>query len=177
MGMELFDNLSEAEAQRLLSDFLKDGKANIELVIAHAKQVGVECNYRVASLPAFLRWAFSEMKTVPREADPEVPEWIRSTEDYQNGLFDFDDRSKSLICFASYYLGECFIRDYPSKLKWSVGNQELHQANMPVVTGFKHEKELPPMLVIENLFRRAIKNPKRQGDIDRAACTWEKYTK
>ena len=172
MGAELFQNMSKEVAQQLLAEFIADGKANIEIVIAHANHAGVECDYLVDSLPAFLHWAFSEMKTVPREPDPDVSDWIRSTEDYQKGLFDFDDRSKNLICFAAYYLGECFTRTYP-KLKWGTGHEELHQANMPVITGFGPEEELPPMLVIENVFRRATKRPERSGGIDTAVETWK----
>lgn len=171
MEAELFQNMSKEVAQQILAEFQADGKANIDIVIAHANQVGVECDYSVESLPAFLHWAFSKMQTIPREPDPDVPDWIRSTEDYRKGLFDFDDRSKNLICFVAYYLGECFVRLFP-KLKWGTGNQELHQANMPVVTGFGSEEELPPMLVIENVFRRAIKRPDRVGGIDTAVATW-----
>ena len=172
MGTELFQNISKEAAQRLLAEFLADGRANIDTVIARANDAGVECDYLVDSLSAFLHWAFSEMKTVPREPDPDVSVWIRSTEDYEKGLFDFDDRSKNLICFAAYYLGECFIRSY-SWLKWGTGNEELHQANMPVVAGFGPEEELSPMLVIENVFRRATKRPERISGIDTAVATWK----
>lgn len=171
MSAELFQSMSKEAAQLLLAEFLRDGKANIGIVIAHASRNGVNCDYSIESLAAFLHWAFSEMKTVPREPNPDVPEWIRSTEDYQSGLFDFDDRSKNLICFAAYYLGECFVGAYP-KLKWSTGNQEFHQANMPVVAGFSDDDELPPMLLMENLFRRAIKRPDRVVGIDTAIATW-----
>ena len=167
MSAELFQSMTKEVAQQRLSEFLEDGKANIDIVIAHASHTGVECDYSIESLPEFLHWAFSEMQTLSREPDPDVPDWIRSTEDYQRGLFDFDDRSKNLICFAAYYLGECFVRSFP-KLEWSTGNQELRQANMPVVVGFGPEEELPPMLVVENLFRRATKRPDRICGIDTA---------
>ena len=113
------------------------------------------------------------MRTFPKEPDMSVPAFIRSTEDYKNGLFDFNDRSKNLICFAAYYYGECFVRTYP-QLEWTTGNRELYQSNMPVVTGFSHEKELPVILVIENTFRRVIKNPAHIEDIDTTGSVWEK---
>jgi hypothetical protein len=105
-----------------------------------------------------------------------VPEWIRSTPEYERGLFEFDEDSKNLICFVAYYLGECFVRNY-SQLRWATGNAEYAEANMPVVTGFKREIELAPMLVLENLFRRITAKPDRISDIEIAIDTWRNYLK
>lgn len=174
MNFEYFGNLSKEEAEMVLREFLEDGKANIDTVIAHANQAGVDCDYSIESLPPFLHWALSEMHIVPKEPDMSVPAFIRSTGDYQSGLFDFDERSKNLICFAAYYFGECFTRSYP-QLKWSTGYTEYSTGNMPVITGFIYDKELPPMLVLENLFRRVISKPERKMDVSKAAANWEKY--
>ena len=162
MRTNSFIKVSASEAQEVLRQFLEDGIKNTDIVRAHAEAAGVNCDYSIESLPAFLRWAFSQMRTVPRETDLNVPEWIRSTADYQKGLFEFEDRSKDLICFVAYYFGECFIRHFP-QLKWATGNCDSSDgyinrvANMPVVVGFKYEKEFPPLLVTENLFRGLVK--------------------
>jgi hypothetical protein len=172
--------MSPSEAQEVLRQFLEDGVANVDIVRAHAEAAGVNCDYSLETLPAFLRWSFSQMNTVPREANPKVPEWIRATEDYQKGLFDFDDRSKDLICFTAYYFGECFIRNYPN-LRWATGNCDAPKgvvnadANMPVVTGFAHNIEMASMSILENVFARLVAHPERSQDIDIMIDSWCKY--
>jgi hypothetical protein len=49
------------------------------------------------------------------------------------------------------------------------------KANMPVVAGFKHELELAPILVANNLFSRIISVPKKIGDIQIAIDQWNGY--
>ncbi|HVT29743.1 MAG TPA: hypothetical protein VHE81_17125, partial [Lacipirellulaceae bacterium] len=170
MAKRTFDNLSAKEAQTVLSEFLEDGRANIDIVIAHANRAGVRCDYTIESLEPFLHWARSEMHTLAKNPDVSVPEFIRSTEDYQRGLFDFDDRSKNLLCFSAYYFGECFVRNF-AQLRWAAGNIEYAEANMPVVTGFLHDHELAPVWVLNNIFRRIIKQPGRVNDIKFDFCT------
>src|SRR5688572_24616001 len=105
MANKLFENLTDSEAQKVLSEFLEDGQANVDIVIAHASRAGVNCDYGISSLVSFLNWALSEMRTIPKEPDNSVPEFIRSTQEYQLGLYDFDNRSQNLLCFAGYYFG------------------------------------------------------------------------
>jgi hypothetical protein len=157
MDFEYFENLSKEQAQALLKEFLADGRANVDIVRAHAEAAGVRADYSLATLPEFLQWVASQLRTVPRAPDPNVPEWIRSTLDYERGLFDFDARSGNLIVFAAYYMGECFVRSYPH-LRWATGNRKQFEQNMPVVTGFRYSKELAPMMVLENTFRAYIEN-------------------
>lgn len=180
MRFELFRQMTPSEAQDVLQQFVQEGAANMDFVCAHAKAAGVICDYSLEYLPSFLEWAFSQMRTVPREADPKVPEWIRSTEDYQKGLFDFEDESKDLICYAAYYFGESFVRNC-SHLRWATGKFESRngyisaESNMPVVTGFKNRVELAPMMVLENVFSRITANPNRSDDIQTMIDGWRKY--
>ena len=71
------------------------------------------------------------------------------------GLYSFDDFSKVLVLRASYYLGECFVRNY-NNLSWNIGLTHTAVVNMPVITGFKKKIELAPILVCENLLRRLV---------------------
>jgi hypothetical protein len=171
MRFDLFEQMDLVEAQELLRLFREDGVAHIEKVRAAAAQSGVVADFRIETLAGFLQWAFQQVQTVPKEPDPSVPEWIRSTPDYQNGLFEFDDDSKALVCLVAYYFGECFIREYPH-LRWATGNPEFAKANMPVVVGFRGNMELAPMLVLENVFSRIVAQPERIEDIAVAVDTW-----
>jgi hypothetical protein len=83
---------------------------------------------------------------------------IRNTEDYKAGLYEFTPEAKRIIIGAAYHFGECFLRLH-SRLKWGVGKVEYATGNMPVVVGFDKDKELPVLLVLENLFSRRIENP------------------
>ena len=135
MRFDLFEKMDKTEAEILLQKFLEDGEQNIEKVFKHAREAGVHCDYNVGSLPSFLEWGCSQVKTVPKEPDMSVPEWIRSTADYQKNLFDFDESSRELIVVSAYYFGECFVRNY-SQLIWSTGNPDYATGRMPVVSGF-----------------------------------------
>lgn len=174
MKYELFDKMTKKEAALLLQEFLDDGRANVDLVRAHAERAGVNTDYSLESLPQFLEWVLSELRTVPRTADPEAPQWIRSTSEYERGLFDFDARSGNLLVFAAYYTGECFIRNF-TQLRWASGNRDTLESNMVVVTGFSHGIEMAPMLVLENSFRRLIANPSDGRRFDSLVRVWRKH--
>jgi hypothetical protein len=55
-----------------------------------------------------------------------------------------------LVLRAAYFLGESFAKDYP-ELHWGRGNRETALQNMPVISGFKGNIEMPPIMVTENL--------------------------
>lgn len=171
MNFAAFKNLTPEQARGLLNEFLDEESRLGETTFKIASEDGIVCDYSIQSLPEFLRWVFKHLRTVQKGPDPSVSEWIRSTDSYKSGLFDFVDESKNLLVRASYYLGECFIRTYPC-LQWSIGNSEFAYANMPVVTGFQHEVELAPLMVLENTCRRIIKKPSRISDIDTMVAKW-----
>lgn len=174
MRFDLFEQMTTSDAQNLLKRFRQDGASNVDKLLATAAACGVAADYGVGSLPEFLHWAFSHIRTVPVDVDRSVPEWIRSTPEYARGLFDFDDESKNLICLTAYYLGECFVRNYP-QLSWAIGKPDFAEANMPVLTGFRQSVELAPLLVVENLFRRISQKPDRSPDIETAIEAWQGY--
>lgn len=171
MNFELLDRMSAAEAEELLQEFLAEETRLVETTFEIVRGDGVSCDYSIESLPGFLKWVLKHLHTVPKQPDPSVPEWIRSTEAYQVGLYDFDADSENLLVRASYYLGESFVRSCPG-LRWAVGNPEYAVKNMPVITGFLHEQELPPLMVLDNVFRRIIENPLRTNDIETMVASW-----
>ncbi|HJQ78893.1 MAG TPA: hypothetical protein VJ828_03010 [Lacipirellulaceae bacterium] len=174
MRFDLFEKLTLDQAQELLRQFKEDGAANIDGVRAEAAQCGVIADYRMESLPNFLRWAFLQMQILPTNPDTSESGWIQSTPENETGSFEFDEDSKNLICFVACYVGECFVRNYP-QLRWATGNPEFAKCNMPVVVGFQHGKELAPMLMLENVFGRVIEMPDYIGDIAVAIDTWRSY--
>ena len=79
-----------------------------------------------------------------------------------------------LVLRASYYFGESFVQ-HSNKLEWSTGNIETAEQNMPVITGFKYDIEMAPMLIIKNLFMRIVVRDVPTTDIDKAINTWLSY--
>lgn len=171
MNFKLLDRISASEAEELLWEFLEEESRLAESTFEIVRAEGVRCDYTIDSLPGFLIWVSAHLQTVPKEPDPTVSEWIQSTEDYQKGLFDFVDESKNLLVRAAYYLGECFVRSF-SGLQWAIGNPDFALKNMPVVTGFSHEQELPVLMVIENCCRRIVKDKSHVKDIDIMVKRW-----
>lgn len=171
MDFERFEKMSKAEAAALLQEFLTDGRANVDIVRAHAERAGVNANYSLETLPDLLKWALTEVKTIPLPPDPVVPEYIRANPEYEKARFNFDDRSGNLVVFVAYYLGECFIQRF-SHLRWASGNRRTFKQNMPVVTGFLKQIELAPMLVVENVFARVIRGASGVEAIDTMVSSW-----
>ena len=175
MNYELFRALEPAEAQQFLVTYLEMGRSDAEEVAATAAEAGVVLDYSLSSVPEMLKWQLSMVRTVPREAESVLPGWIRSSPTYLRNLFDFDEPSRDFVLRGSYYLGESFVRQ-SSRLFWKIGEKGFAQENMPVVTGFSDEVELPPILVVNNLFRRILAGSGSLSDIDKAIKTWRSRT-
>ena len=56
-------------------------------------------------------------------------------------------------------------------LRWSTGNPLIAEKNMPVVSGFR-VSEMAPILIVENLFSRIIREPNKVNDIEAAVEMW-----
>lgn len=165
MKFHIFEAMSKSEAEEYLNEFLAFGKDRGMKVLEENLSSETALSYHIESLSIIFKTLIPILKTLPRAPDPNVPEFIRNTEDYEKGLFDFDDASNTIVLAAAYYLGETFVRKFP-ELKWATGNTDYLQGNMPVVTGFKFRKELAPILISENIFRGGV-----LGDCDTSIDT------
>ena len=166
-----FKALTPEEAQEFLESFLQiTEKRWLEMAPALQRE-GIATEYKIENLEPVFLWVFERLKTVPREEDPEVPDWIRKTDDYKRDLFDFDDESEKLIFGLSYFFGEAFVRSF-SGLRWSSGNREYLQCNQPVITKFQHDTELTPHNNIHAIFRRSIKKGEIQKHVSNMIRAW-----
>jgi hypothetical protein len=111
---------------------------------------------------------------VPLEPDPAVPEWIRVTPGYARSLFDLDEGSKVLALRGAFYLARHFL-PHP-RLSWAVGCAETAPQGQPVVTGFKFSMEMPVLLVLENLFARALAGEPAGPGVSGVTAAWEAKT-
>jgi hypothetical protein len=171
MDYQRFRSLEAVEAEQLLTTYLEIGQSNAAAMAAFASTAGVHADFSISSVPTVLGWLHGMLRTMEREVDPRLPEWIRSSSTYREGLFDFDEPSKALVLQASYYLGESFVRSF-NRLRWSVGAKDFVQENMPVVAGFSDDAEMPTLIVSNNLFRRAIADSSRTSDFEAAVGFW-----
>lgn len=171
MKFHLFKAMTKEEAEEYLEGFLAFGRNKGMRILKGNLHFTTDLDFRIESLPDILKTLIPKLKTIPREADLNVPEFIRNTEDYQKGLFDFDEQSNYVVLAAAYYLGETFVRNF-SQLKWTTGNVDYIQANNPVVTGFKFKKELSPILITENMFSGVISNLRDEKSIDTVIEGW-----
>lgn len=171
MKYALFDSLKQSDAQGYLDAFLEFGKSRGFSTLEESVHFTVELDFRLESIPIVLNTLVPKLKTIPKEMDLTLPEFIRNTETYKNNLFEFDQKSNYLVLAAAYYLGESFIRNY-SFLFWSIGSKETIHANMPVVSGFRFN-ELPPLVIVENLFRGIVSRMKDDTAIDVMINAWK----
>jgi hypothetical protein len=171
MKFEVFEKMSPEDAQDCLAGFLDFGSNRGRQLLEGSLPPTVELSFEVSTLRLLLKSLLPLLKIVPRDPDLTVPDFIRQTEDYQKGLFDFDEPTKPVVLAAAYYFGESFIRKF-TQLKWATGNIEYLQANMPVVSGFAHNIEMAPILIVENIFTGIIAGSRNETSIDIAIDTW-----
>jgi hypothetical protein len=171
MKFSFFEALSKEEAQEYLDEFLLFGKNRGMEIINQAIHFTVDIDFSIESLSPVFKSLLTVLKTIPREPDLSLPEFIRNTEEYKKNLFDFDEPSKSVVLAAAYYLGETFVRNY-EQLSWATGNTKYAEGNMPVVTTFKHDIEMAPILIMENMFGRVISRMGDETSIDTAINAW-----
>lgn len=173
MKVHIFEAMKKEEAEEYLSEFLAFGRNKGMEILEENLHFTTNLDFRIETLPDILIALIPKLKTLPREPDHNVPEFIRNTEDYQKGLFDFDERSNHVVLAGAYYLGETFVRNF-SQLKWTTGNTDFREGNMPVVNPFRRNLEMAPILIVENLFRRIVKDNSRFGDVRKAIEVWIK---
>lgn len=161
MDYESFHAMSPEVARAYLDRFLKVEREAIAEVSVVAAKAGVDVDYSLAALPNCLAWFLQHVRI----------SWCLSTTilpsgsvPHPHGLSEFDDDSKTILLRAGYYLGECFAR-LPG-FHWTVGDPDYMQMNMPVVVGFRNDQQLPPLVVVENLFSRITADGAPLSEID-----------
>jgi hypothetical protein len=171
MRFEYFDSLTERQAKEYLYNYLTEERASIDENIKEFEASGGIADFSTSSIPNFLKYILIKIRIEANEIDKTLPEWIRNDQQYLDGLFDFDEKSKILILRSSFYLGESFTKDFKG-LKWGVGSTKTAQKNMPVVKGFKFGLEMAPMLIVENIFRKILREKCGHEPIDKAIYSW-----
>lgn len=170
MDFEFFEKLTKSEAVRFLEEFLAFGE-NVHREMASAADLdGVRADFSISSIAPTLLWLLSKCKIKPEPEDLNVPEWIRRTEIYANSCFYFAAPSKPLILYGGFYMGQAMVLRREG-LRWSTGNPLIAEKNMPVVCGLR-VSDMAPILVVENLFSRIIREPNKANDIEAAIDSW-----
>lgn len=152
MDYEFFESLTAAEAQAFLNAFRTSQEEAVARMTPAAANEGICLDFSLSSLADVLKWMIKSVHVHHVPVPEEEPWWIRQA--HPNGLVEFDDDSKTMLLRAGYYLGECFAR--LRGVHWAVGDVEYMQGNMPVIAGFRNADELPPLVVIENMFARIV---------------------
>lgn len=169
MNFDFFDALSAEDAQEHLEGFLLTEKSALEVLRSAAAAAGISIDYSLGSLPGFFRWMLSAIRVVRVPVPATEPEHVRQF--HSKGLIEFTVDSKYQVLRAAYYLGESFVRANPD-LMWSTGSPDTIVKNMPVVAGFQHEQELPPIMVCENLFGGIVGDAEPETVIDTMIDSW-----
>jgi len=170
----MFQSVSKKEASEYLESFLEFGRTRCVETLEANTHFTIEVDFSIESIVPILNELLNVLKTVPKDPDPTLPEFIRQSDTYKQNLFEFDEPSKPIIFAASYYLGEAFIRRYQN-LSWGIGNPKFHQCNMPVVKGFSSKLELPVILVGENIFGSIFSGMDGIESINTTIETWKKF--
>ncbi len=168
MDYEFFHSLTADEARTYSDRFLEVEQQALEEMKALAAKDGVNADYTLSTLAGVLKWMVKQVRIDRFPVPEEVPEWIRQA--HSEGLVEFDEDSKTVLLRAGYYLGECFAR-LPG-LRWTTGDAEYMEKHMPVVAGFRGGQELPPLVVVDNMFTRIAGDGHPPTEIDSTIEVW-----
>jgi len=171
MDYEFFDSLTSDEARAFLAEFRASQERVLEEIGPHAARAGVPMNFSLSSLPDVLKWMVNRVRVHRVPVPRDEPWWIKQA--HAGGLTEFDDDSKPMVLLAAYYLGECFAR--LTGLCWSTGDEEFLHKHMPVIKGFAVDKELPPLVVVSNMFLRILGDNGPESRINETIETWKGF--
>lgn len=169
MNFEFFYSLTKSEAKAYLENFLSEANNGINILLTKHKY-DVAFDFEI--FKEIVTKEISGITTVRKKNDKSLPKWITKTNSYKSGQYEFSEDSLVLLLRLGYYLGQCFVNDYPN-LKWSIGGEDLAVKNMPIISGFKKELELAPLLVMNNILRRIIET-KDNSHLDIMIDYWMK---
>jgi hypothetical protein len=171
MDYEFFEKLSADEARAYFDRYLEFEAREVEAMLEEARSDGVAADFSVDSIAAVFAWLRSKIRVVAVEPAGDTPAWLReSMEEHHGGFLDFDDESRSLVLRASYYFGQSFVSSY-ERLEWALGREDRAEFQQPVVTGFRTDADLPPLVVAENLLLRASESGVEEH-VETAVATW-----
>jgi len=173
MDYELFEKMTHEEAVEHLEHYLKIESRAIESILEVAATEGISLNYELESLSSVLEWFISKSCFTKVPVPKTEPDWIQKA--HPEGLIEFSQDTKYLILRASYYMRQCFINAFEDAA-WGLGKPGYMHKNMPVITGFDGQKELPPMVVCENLFSGILTKDKPISFIRSVVEWWISYT-
>jgi hypothetical protein len=152
MRFDLFQQMSPKEAAELLDQFLRNGRQ-----ILHESKVELT-KMKLDQLAEELGNLASQTQFVGKSPDRNLPQFILDTAIYQDSLFEFAPESKRFVVFGAFVMGEWLVRSFNS-LHWKTGDMSFATGAMPVVAGFGSKKEMPALLIAENLFRKSKQHP------------------
>ena len=167
------DALTQDEARAVLERFLELGRSSFSHVEALTSAEGFTLDFTLASAARLIRAAAKQIKFGFKPLSDDTPQWIRDSPIHREGEVVFDEASCVWILRVGYYLGESFVRTFPV-LKWNVGHPDFAFCNMPVVAGFLHKKELPPLVVTENIYVRVLARGKGEDHFGSSIEHWRK---
>lgn len=171
MRFDFFDSLASADAENFLLEYLSIERRALEELRREVERDGLLADMTLPSIQPVFAWIAERLRTMPRDPDPTLPWWIREADSYRNSLFEFDQPSNVLIMRASFYYGEAFVR-YSPALSWRIGRRDTALKNMPVVDGFRHKLQLPPILIAENLFIDILNGSKGLDAVGQTVEAW-----
>ncbi len=161
------------EAEHFLASYRAAGAEGIETLRAMvSSRGGSALDFTTDSVRSAFEILAREVTTVPMPVDRTLPDWITNSETYIAGLYGFSDEARVLVVRLSYFMAETVRLASQDALQWGVGKADTAVQKQPVLTGFRHDLQMSPLLVTENLVRRLIEDPGAIGEVDRAIANW-----
>lgn len=147
----------------------EQGSVALDGVAPEMERVHIAHDFSLASLSQTLKWFIKDIQVIRVPVPETEPDWIRQA--HPDGLTQFDQAAELNLLRATYYLGETFVRNC-SKLNWTIGNPEFIHKNMPVVSGFTSDRELAPLLVMNNIAKRIVGDGVPWDHVDTMVAHW-----
>ena len=152
MRFDLFQTMSPKEAEELLADFLRSGREMLR-----ESRIDL-ATIRLDELAKELAFLASQTQFIGKSPDHSLPRFLLDNPVYRDGLFEIAPESRRLVICAAFLMGEWLVLTYRA-LRWTTGDMSFATGAMPVVAGFQFKKEMPTLLIAENIFRKLKHQP------------------
>lgn len=107
MELEFFEQLTVDDAHAFLEGCRAigaDGLEKLERLVRDRD--GGPLDFSADSIRAAFEVIANEVATTPAALDESLPDWIKTSENYRAGLYEFSDHARVLILRLSYYFAE-----------------------------------------------------------------------
>ena len=103
MDFKFYESLSKDDAGKYLENYLCIESDAVSNTLPLIKKDGINADFSIESVSPVLKWFLKNVKTVTKNREEKLPEWIAVTMENPDVYEEFDDKFR-ISCFTCVLL-------------------------------------------------------------------------